>query len=71
MEGITRTLIDKEKLIIDGKEAFRLFFYDHTSGDILKVISFVANNDVYLNKVDTPEESDVSELEVFDAISRD
>ena len=48
--GIGKTLIDSEKVMIDGAEAYRLFFYDEQEGYVIKVISYVALNDLYLNK---------------------
>jgi hypothetical protein len=49
MIGPSKILVDKEKVIINGREAFRLFFYDEQEGYIIKVISYVAMEDIYLN----------------------
>ena len=74
--AIERTLIDKEKVEINGKPAFRLFFYDHATGIIAKVISFIAPEDVVLNRPsepisEEPEEESVSNIEELqDALQR-
>ena len=51
--GLVKTLIDKEKCMIDGKEAYRLFFFDEQTGYTLKVISYVATKDVHLAQPET------------------
>lgn len=50
MIGPNRILVDKEKIDIDGREAYRLYFYDEQEGYIIKVISFVALSDLKLNE---------------------
>ena len=68
MNGIEKVLVDKEKVIIDGKEAYRLYFFDAQEGYIIRVISFVATNDIMLNQPKgTPIETSttVSQVEVF------
>lgn len=62
--GLAKTLIDSEKVIIDGKEAFRLFFFDEQTGYIIKVISFVATEDVYLARPTSakPAESNMDDI---------
>ena len=55
MSGLGKTLIDSERVTIDGRDAFRLFFYDEQEGYIIKAISFIAEDDIILTKV-TPEQ---------------
>jgi len=73
MEGAERILVDKEKVIIDGAEAYRLYFYDVMEGVIIKVISFVALEDIYLNRPvkGISENEEVQDnIEVLNAIQR-
>lgn len=69
MNSPERILVDKEKVEINGDSAYRLFFYDTTSGVIIKVISYIAEKDIVLNKPATPVTDDEPTLmEDVDAI---
>jgi len=66
--GLNKTLIDKEKVIINGREAFRLFFFDEQTGFIIKVISYVATKDVYLAQPDSAQPSDSNMSDITNAL---
>ncbi len=61
MIGPNKILVDKEKAFVDGKEAYRLYFYDEQTGTIVKVISFVIKDDLYLNEPQQAREDEGSE----------
>ena len=69
MNTTQRVLIDKEKLEIDGNPAYRLFFYDEHSGIIYKVISFIGERDIMLNKP-TQEPAEVSSQNEIEELMR-
>lgn len=50
MNNVERILVDKEKVEIDGKSAYRLFFYDVMTGDTMSVISYITKDNIVVNR---------------------
>lgn len=46
--GVQRTLVTSERVRKNGKLYYRLYFYDHAEGVIIKVLSPVVDNDVVI-----------------------
>lgn len=67
-----RILVDKEKVEYNGRKAYRLFFYDVMDGNVIPVISYIEPDDVVIERFqeEQPEEQELSQVEVFESVSR-
>ena len=62
---VNRTLVDKEKVEVNGKLHYRLYFFDNMTGAIAKVLCPVAEEDVVI-KVPEPVTEEVEEVTNID-----